>query len=189
MGWSAFGCGAHWHGLPKAPDAAREVFSLGTRRYHCHHARGHGNGRVLDMRAYGEKGSVFGLIWGLLWLLLGLVGIVFAIVKVGIAGLFDAREFLGVCIFAILYGALKVSLQMPIQVDFPRRRSASAAKNAAAVKIDEPMCIGCGLCVDECREGVLAMSDGMHAAVVDPAACDCCGACVQCCPADAIIMP
>lgn len=140
------------------------------------------------MKAYGEKGSVLGLIWGLLWLLLGLAGIVFAIVKVGIAGLLDAREFLSVCIMAILYGALKVSLQMSIQVDFPRRRSASAAKNAAAVKIDEPMCIGCGLCVDECREGVLAMSD-MCAAVVDPAACDCCGACAQCCPTDAIIMP
>ncbi len=141
------------------------------------------------MKAYGEKGSVLGLIWGLLWALLGLAGIILAIVKVGIAGLLDAKEFLGVCIFAILYGVTKMSLQMPIRVDSPRRRSASAAKNAAAVKIDEPMCIGCGLCVDECRDGVLAMSEDMCAAVVDPAACDCCGACVQCCPADAIIMP
>ena len=141
------------------------------------------------MRAYGEKGSVFGLIWGLLWALLGLAGIVLAIVKVGIAGLLDAKEFLIVCIMAILYGALKVSFEMPIQVDFPRRKSSWAAKNTVAVKIDEPMCIGCGLCVDECREGVLAMSDGMCAAVVDPAACDCCGACVQCCPAGAITMP
>lgn len=51
--------------------------------------------------------------------------------------------------------------------------------------IDTDECIGCGICVDTCPQGVLDIVDG----VCDPVnedACIGCEACVEECPMDAI---
>jgi len=45
-------------------------------------------------------------------------------------------------------------------------------------------CIGCGLCVDECRAGAIFMSDG--SADIDMEKCIRCGVCHDVCPQDAV---
>lgn len=57
-------------------------------------------------------------------------------------------------------------------------------KNVSTIAVDESACIGCGLCIEVCPRGVLAMA-GQTAAIVDRDACIECGACARNCPAGA----
>lgn len=53
------------------------------------------------------------------------------------------------------------------------------------IKIDEEKCNGCGLCVDACHEGALAMVDGVAKLLRDDY-CDGLGDCLPTCPTGAI---
>lgn len=53
------------------------------------------------------------------------------------------------------------------------------------IHIDEDKCTGCGLCVDACHEGAIAMVDGKARLVRDDY-CDGLGDCLPSCPTDAI---
>ena len=53
------------------------------------------------------------------------------------------------------------------------------------IKISEERCIGCGLCVNACREGALALVDG-KAKLIQADYCDGFGRCLPLCPTDAI---
>ncbi len=53
-------------------------------------------------------------------------------------------------------------------------------------------CIGCGLCLDDCRfEAVMRTenSSGRSVFAIDPVSCEGCGVCVRFCPAEAIDFP
>lgn len=50
-------------------------------------------------------------------------------------------------------------------------------------KLSADNCIGCGLCIDICKEKALYLQDGKP--VLDISRCMQCGDCIQCCPADA----
>ena len=50
--------------------------------------------------------------------------------------------------------------------------------------IDADECIACGVCVDDCPQGVLELQD--VATVVDEDSCIACGVCQDNCPAGAI---
>ena len=54
-----------------------------------------------------------------------------------------------------------------------------------AVTINTGECTGCGSCVDECPNGVLAM-DGDTAKVANEGECIDCGICIDACPSGAI---
>jgi NAD-dependent dihydropyrimidine dehydrogenase PreA subunit len=56
---------------------------------------------------------------------------------------------------------------------------------AKTIRIDESKCDGCGLCVEACHEGALALVDG-KAKLVRPNFCDGMGDCLPACPQDAI---
>jgi NAD-dependent dihydropyrimidine dehydrogenase PreA subunit len=51
--------------------------------------------------------------------------------------------------------------------------------------VDENLCSGCGLCVDECQQGALTI--GAVAASIDEDLCTSCGRCVEVCPTEAIV--
>lgn len=53
------------------------------------------------------------------------------------------------------------------------------------ISIDESKCDGCGLCVNACHEGALALIDG-KAKLVRPNYCDGMGDCLPACPKNAI---
>jgi NAD-dependent dihydropyrimidine dehydrogenase PreA subunit len=53
------------------------------------------------------------------------------------------------------------------------------------IQIDEDKCTGCGICVDACHEGALALVDGKARLMRDDF-CDGMGDCLPACPADAI---
>lgn len=53
------------------------------------------------------------------------------------------------------------------------------------IEIDTEKCNGCGLCVDACHEGALAMVDG-KATLISDSYCDGLGHCLPQCPTDAI---
>lgn len=53
------------------------------------------------------------------------------------------------------------------------------------IHIDEDKCIGCGLCIDACHEGAIAMVDGKARLMRDDY-CDGLGDCLPACPTDAI---
>lgn len=53
-----------------------------------------------------------------------------------------------------------------------------------AVIIDKDLCIGCGICVDECPQEALRVEDNI--AVVNEDACIECGICIGECPQEAI---
>jgi NAD-dependent dihydropyrimidine dehydrogenase PreA subunit len=56
---------------------------------------------------------------------------------------------------------------------------------AKMIRIDESKCDGCGLCVNACHEGALALVDG-KAKLVRPNFCDGMGDCLPACPKNAI---
>ncbi|WP_425539055.1 ATP-binding protein [Microaceticoccus formicicus] len=53
------------------------------------------------------------------------------------------------------------------------------------IKIDEELCIGCGLCVNACQEGAIGMVDG-KAKLLREDHCDGLGRCLPNCPVEAI---
>lgn len=53
------------------------------------------------------------------------------------------------------------------------------------ITIDEDKCNGCGLCVNACHEGAIALVDG-KARLISESYCDGLGACLPHCPMDAI---
>ncbi len=53
------------------------------------------------------------------------------------------------------------------------------------IKIDEDLCIGCGLCVNACQEGAIGMVDG-KAKLLSENYCDGLGNCLPVCPTGAI---
>lgn len=57
-------------------------------------------------------------------------------------------------------------------------------KGAAAMKVCEHACIGCGLCVKECKLGAIQVIDNV--AVIDYEKCKNCKICTKVCPKDAI---
>ena len=56
--------------------------------------------------------------------------------------------------------------------------------NRQLVWVDVARCTGCGVCVEMCPVGAIALVDGQ--ARVDEETCTGCGACVDACPEDAI---
>jgi len=56
------------------------------------------------------------------------------------------------------------------------------------IKFDIEQCKGCGLCVPECPQGIIEMSEAaneagyFHADVTDPSKCTGCTLCCQMCP-------
>ncbi len=55
----------------------------------------------------------------------------------------------------------------------------------ATVRLDDPACIGCGMCEEVCPHGVYAVAEG-KAQIQDRDACMECGACAMNCPTQAI---
>lgn len=53
-------------------------------------------------------------------------------------------------------------------------------------QVDRALCTGCGLCLDACQAGAIALVDGW--ARIDDAACIDCGSCARVCPQDAILV-
>ena len=50
--------------------------------------------------------------------------------------------------------------------------------------VKNELCVGCGVCVEECPLEAIHMEDGI--AVVDQVKCTKCGKCINVCPAQAI---
>ena len=55
------------------------------------------------------------------------------------------------------------------------------------VRIDQDLCIGCGLCVSPCAEGAIVITDG-KARVVREELCDGAGFCLGVCPTGALTL-
>jgi len=53
-------------------------------------------------------------------------------------------------------------------------------------KIDQVLCTGCGLCLDACQAGAIALVNGC--AQIDDVACIDCGSCARVCPQGAILL-
>jgi len=54
------------------------------------------------------------------------------------------------------------------------------------VQVDQELCAGCGVCVDECSIGAIQLAD--QRAVIDDALCTQCKECVDACPNGAIMV-
>lgn len=52
-------------------------------------------------------------------------------------------------------------------------------------KVDESLCIGCGICVEICPESAIGLTKE-DVARIDPEKCASCGACADICPQEAI---
>ncbi len=59
--------------------------------------------------------------------------------------------------------------------------------NVVTLELDRDLCIGCGMCLEVCPHGALAMEDG-KARIIDRDMCMECGACSKNCPSQAIIV-
>jgi NAD-dependent dihydropyrimidine dehydrogenase PreA subunit len=60
-------------------------------------------------------------------------------------------------------------------------------RNVATIALDPEHCLGCGLCVQVCPHGVIAMAGG-KAVIADRDACMECGACARNCAAGALVV-
>jgi len=58
------------------------------------------------------------------------------------------------------------------------------APSGYASRVDDALCVGCGVCVERCPFDALSLQDGL--AVVDHEACMGCGVCVSACEQDAV---
>ncbi len=56
----------------------------------------------------------------------------------------------------------------------------------APVKVDSNLCSACGICVDECPNGVIDLED--VAVMARPEDCTECGICVDACPNGALTL-
>jgi Fe-S-cluster-containing hydrogenase component 2 len=54
------------------------------------------------------------------------------------------------------------------------------------IRIDDELCIGCGVCMDECSAGAIQLVE--QQAVIDESRCTQCGECAKACPNGAIII-
>ena len=50
-------------------------------------------------------------------------------------------------------------------------------------------CIGCGICIDVCREEAVSFHDDLPFVEIDAERCTCCGICAHECPNEAIALP
>jgi ferredoxin len=58
-------------------------------------------------------------------------------------------------------------------------------KNVSTLKLNEDLCVGCGLCLAVCPHAVFALA-GDKAHLIEPDACMECGACAKNCPTSAL---
>ncbi len=58
-------------------------------------------------------------------------------------------------------------------------------KQVSTLRLNEDLCIGCGLCAQVCPHQVFTLENG-KAGIIDLDACMECGACVNNCPSKAI---
>jgi NAD-dependent dihydropyrimidine dehydrogenase PreA subunit len=55
------------------------------------------------------------------------------------------------------------------------------------IRVNQTLCVGCGVCIDECPNGAISLSGDV--VTVSSALCDDCGACVEVCPNGALSRP
>ena len=55
--------------------------------------------------------------------------------------------------------------------------------------VEKEQCIGCGICIDVCREEAVSFHSDMPVVVIDADRCTCCGICAHECPNEAITLP
>lgn len=70
-------------------------------------------------------------------------------------------------------------------VEYRRKVNGGTIMIRKIIKIDEKVCTGCGLCVDACHEGAIALIDGVAKLTRDDY-CDGLGDCLPSCPVNAI---
>ena len=58
-------------------------------------------------------------------------------------------------------------------------------RDVVTLRLERDKCVGCGLCLEVCPQGVLALEDG-KAVLLDRDACMECGACANNCPSGAL---
>ena len=78
-------------------------------------------------------------------------------------------------------GMLSMHRDLPIPIEFWTSNFRAA--------VDEPRCIGCGICVRKCQAAAIAVPrEGAGKAIVDPTRCLGCGLCVPSCPKNALVL-
>jgi ferredoxin len=65
------------------------------------------------------------------------------------------------------------------------RQPAEAHVDPIVALVDASRCMGCGICIDACRDKAITVDD---VAAVDPRLCIGCGACVPECPNEALAL-
>lgn len=81
-----------------------------------------------------------------------------------------------------------MALSSPL-ADAPLRRPEGGSPAFRPILVAVERCKGCGLCIDVCQPGALALDQGFvnamghhPVALVDPAACTSCAKCARMCP-------
>lgn len=59
-------------------------------------------------------------------------------------------------------------------------------KEVATLRLEQDLCIGCGMCLAVCPQEVFAMGEHGKARIIEHDACMECGACKMNCPAGAV---
>jgi len=67
-----------------------------------------------------------------------------------------------------------------------RAESREESQERITAFVDLERCAGCGICIDACPEGAIAVE---NVAMIDPQKCTGCGSCVDQCPNEAISLP
>lgn len=83
--------------------------------------------------------------------------------------------------FRIFEDIIKLTTEVTVPLNFGR------APGVGEIIVDRDLCNGCGICVEVCIGGPLALQDG-HLTVIQGSLFDCiaCGACAAFCPMDAL---